>query len=89
MSEREELVTLEDVYEVICKFRKETGREPMMIHLTHHEIDGLNLEAREYLIAERERDLAERLCPDLLPPMSVHRDVTYGDYIFGVRVVPR
>ncbi len=82
------LVSLDAIYQAICKFIAETGREPRKIHLTKHEIACLNRQVREHLIADRERDLKERLRPDLLPPMREHHDITYHDYVYGVQIVP-
>jgi hypothetical protein len=82
------LVSLDAVYQAICNFREETGQEPKKIHLTEPEISSLNREAREYLIADRERDLKERLRPDLLPPMREHQEIDYHDYLYGVQIVP-
>ena len=59
---------------------------PKIIYLTKAELCKLNIEEHERIVREREIDLKRRLCPELLLPMRLHEEITYGCRIFGMEI---
>lgn len=83
----DEFVSLNTIYEELCKFRKETGKEPKTIHLTKNKMNQLRKNTQDMVIAGRAKDMKERLRPDLLPVMRQTPKINEGDYVYGLCII--
>jgi len=68
-------------------FIRDTNETPTKVHLTADEMKSLSDDLRGMVVFEREKDLKERLRPDLLPPMRETPEVTVGCMIYGLAIV--
>ncbi len=81
------IVSLESIFEEICKFREETGMEPKTIHMTKGEMRQLQVGIRNLIVTDRVEDIKKRLRPDLLPPMRKTPEINEGDFIYGLLIM--
>ena len=81
------LVMLQRIEDGRINFIRDTGKVPSKIHMTKEEMKELGNDLLGVTLYSRERDLKERLRPDLLPPMRETPEVTEGGMIYGTLII--